>query len=138
MAFRSSWDGFLKLSLISVPVRAYSAAVPGGGDIHFHQIHRDCGKRIHYQKVCPEHGEVGKEDIVSGYEVKKGEYVEIEPQELKDLRLADEKAITIDAFIAPEEVDPIYLTGKTFFLVPAGPAGQKPFALVREIMKEKK
>jgi non-homologous end joining protein Ku len=47
MALRSSWDGFIKLSLIPIPVRAYNASVPGGGDIHFHQIHRECGNRIH-------------------------------------------------------------------------------------------
>src|SRR5687768_3260267 len=66
MALRSSWDGFLRLSLISVPVRAYNAAAPGGGDIHFNQIHKDCGERIRYQKVCPVHGEITKDDIVSG------------------------------------------------------------------------
>src|SRR6266446_5119796 len=86
MAMRSSWEGFLKLSLISVPVRAYNAAVPGGGDIHFHQIHKGCGQRIRYQKVCPEHGEVTKEEIVSGYEYEKGQYVEIDPEEIVKLR----------------------------------------------------
>ncbi len=137
MALRSSWEGFLKLSLISIPVRAYNASVPGGGDIHFHQIHRECGNRIHYQKVCPIHGEVTKEEIVSGYEYTKGKHVEIEQEELSKLRAQDEKAINMDAFVALGAVDPIYLSGKTFFLVPAGPAGQKPYALLHEVMKEK-
>lgn len=138
MALRSSWEGFLKLSLISVPVRAYNAAIPGGGDIHFHQIHRACGNRIRYQKVCPVHGEVAKDEIVSGYEYKKGEHVEMEKTELDKLRAEDEKAINIDAFVESDEIHPIYLSGKTYYLVPAGPAGQKPFALLHDVMNEKR
>jgi DNA end-binding protein Ku len=137
MPLRSSWEGFLKLSLISVPVRAYNASVPGGGDIHFHQIHKGCGQRIHYQKVCPVHGEVEKDDIVSGYEFAKGKYVELEKEELSRLKAEKDEAITIDAFTAPDDVDPIYLSGKSFYLVPAGPAGQKPYALLHRVMKEK-
>jgi DNA end-binding protein Ku len=138
MALRSSWDGFLKLSLISVPVRAYNAAVPGGGDIHFNQIHKECGNRIRYQKVCPVHGEVTKDDIVSGYEYEKGKYVEVEREDLNKLRAEDDESINIDVFTAPDEVDPIYLSGKTFYLVPTGPAGQKPYALLHQVMKDKK
>src|SRR5439155_9590332 len=137
MALRSSWEGFLKLSLISVPVQDYNAAVPGGGDIHFHHIHRECGNRIRYQKVCPVHGEVSKEEIISGYEYEKGKYVEFDQAELSKLRAEDEKAINIDAFTTPDQVDPIYLSGKTFYLVPTGPAGQKPYALLHEVMKDK-
>src|ERR1700733_13188123 len=91
MAARSSWEGFLKLSLISVPVRAYNAAVAGGGDVHFHQIHKKCGSRIHYQKVCPIHGEVAKDEIVKGYEYEKNEYVELEPDEVAKLRAEDDE-----------------------------------------------
>ena len=133
----SSWDGYLKLSLISLPVRAYNAAVPGGGDIHFHQIHAKCGNRIHYKKVCPVHGEVTKDEIVSGYEYKKNKYVEFDKAELDELRFDDEKAINIDAFMAPDQIDPIYLSGRNLFLVPAGPAGQKPYALLYDVMEEK-
>ncbi len=138
MALRSSWEGFLKLSLISVPVRAYNAAVAGGGDVHFHQIHKGCGQRIHYQKVCPVHGEVDKEQIVSGYEYEKGKYLELEKEELTQLKAENDESITIDAFTTPDDVDAIYLSGKSFYLVPAGPAGQKPYALLHKVMKEKK
>jgi DNA end-binding protein Ku len=137
MALHSSWDGFLRLSLISIPVRAYNAAVPGGGDIHFHQIHKDCGNRVHYQKVCPVHGVVNKDEIVSGYEYKKNQYVEIDKDEIAKLRIEDDKAINIDAFTDPGDLDAIYLTGKTFYLVPASPAGQKPYVLLHEVMKDK-
>ena len=117
MAMRASWEGFLKLSLISVPVRAYNAAVPGGGDIYVHLIHKGCGSRIRYQKVCPEHGEVSKEDIVSGYEYEKGKYVELEPAEIAELRADNDEAINIDVFADPAAVDPLYLSGQSFFLV---------------------
>jgi DNA end-binding protein Ku len=137
MAARSSWEGFLKFSLISVPVRAYNVAVPGGGDVHFHQIHGKCGHRIHYKKVCPVHGEVSKDEIVSGYEYKKDKYVEFDKEELDNLRSADEKAITIDAFTPADQIDPLYLSGKAFFLIPAGPAGQKPYALLYDVMAAK-
>ena len=138
MPLRTSWQGFLRLSLISVPVRAYNAAVAGGGDIHFHMIHKNCGERIRYQKVCPLHGEVNKDEIVSGYEYEKGKCVEIDPEELKKLRSDEDEAINIESFTTPDEVDVIYLSGKTFFLVPAGPPGQKPYVLLHRVMKEKK
>jgi DNA end-binding protein Ku len=137
MAARSSWEGFLKLSLISVPVRAYNAAVPGGGDIHFHQIHGKCGNRIHYKKVCPIHGEVTKDEIVSGYEFKKDKYVEFDKEELEKLRSPDEKAINIEAFVSPGQIAPTHLSGRTFYLVPAGPAGQKSYSLLRDVMAQK-
>jgi DNA end-binding protein Ku len=137
MAMRSSWEGFLQLSLISVPVRAYNAAIAGRGEIHFHQIHKNCGNRIRYQKVCPIHGEVSKEEIVSGYEYKKGEHVQLDPDEIATARAKKDEAITINAFIPPDRLDPIYLSGKTFYLVPDGPAGQKPYLLLHETMQQK-
>jgi DNA end-binding protein Ku len=137
MAMRSSWEGFLRLSLISVPVRAYNAAIPGRGEIHFHMIHKGCGKRIRYQKICPEHGEVSKEEIVSGYEYEKGQYLEVDPAEISKLRAESDEAINIDVFFDPDKLDPIYLSGRMFFLVPDGPAGQKPYVLLHQVMKEK-
>src|SRR5262249_29813767 len=68
MAARSSWKGFLRLSLVAVPVKAYPASVSGGGDIHLHQLHANCHQRIRYHKVCPTHGQVPSDAIVSGYE----------------------------------------------------------------------
>ncbi len=134
---RSTWDGFLRLSLISIPVRAYNSAVPQRGEVHFHQLHKGCGQRIQYKKFCPEHGEVSKDEIVSGYEVKKNEYVEFERDELAKVRAEDDEAINIQAFAPPDSVDPAYYSGKTFYLVPNGPAGQKPYALLSQVMTEK-
>jgi DNA end-binding protein Ku len=138
MALRSSWEGFLKLSLISIPVRAFNAVVSGGGDIHFHQIHKECGSRVRHQKVCPIHGEVTKEEVVPGYEYEKGEYVEIDPTEISKLRARKDDSIEIESFVAPDSLDPIYLSGKTHFIVPSGSAGQKPYALLHQVMKEKR
>jgi DNA end-binding protein Ku len=138
MALRTSWEGFLKLSLISVPVRAYNAAVSGGGDIHFHQIHKECGSRIRYQKVCPIHGEVSKDEIVKGYEYKKNEYVELDPTELAKLRAEDDQSLNIDAFLPANSVDALHLSGRTYFLVPDGPPGQKAYALLHQVMKQKR
>ena len=101
MAARSSWKGYLRLSLVSVPVKAYTATTTGGGEIHLNQIHADCHSRIRYQKVCPIHGEVSNDAIVSGYEFAKGQFVVIDPDELDKLRTESDKAVQIATFVAP-------------------------------------
>lgn len=136
MALRSSWEGFLRLNLISVPVKAYSVTQSGGGRIGFHQIHAKCKSRIRYQKVCPVHGEVTMDEIVSGYEVAKNQYVLIKPEELKKLRVDADKSIDIDVFIRPNEVDPIYFTDRSYYLTPSGKAGQKPYAVLQKVMAD--
>jgi DNA end-binding protein Ku len=139
MAMRHSWEGFLQLSLISIPVRAYNAAVSGQGEVHFHQIHRGCGGRIRYKKVCEIHGEeVSKDDIVSGYEYEKNQHIEIEPTEIAAVRAKKDEQINIDTFLAPDKIDPIHLSGKTYYLLPTGPAGQKSYQLLHRVMLEKK
>jgi DNA end-binding protein Ku len=136
MAARPTWKGFLKVSLISVPVRTYSAAAAGHGEIHFHQIHAKCGSRIRHQKVCPIHGEVTKEELVSGYERAKDQYIVVQPEELEGLRTESDRAITIQAFIYPDALDPVYYSDRKYYLVPDGPAGQKPFSVLHRIMAE--
>jgi DNA end-binding protein Ku len=138
MALRSSWEGFLKLNLISVPVKAYSNAVSGHARTHFHQIHAGCGSRIRHQKVCPVHGEVNNDAVVSGYEYGKGEYVIVEEDELANLRPEDEKTINIDAFVHPDAIDPMYSSGRTFYLVPDGKVAQKPYAVIQRVMDQQK
>lgn len=136
MAQRSAWKGFLKLSLISVPVKAYTATVSGGGEISLNQIHAACNNRIQYKKFCPVHGEVKQDEIVSGYESAKGQYVLINPDELDKLRSEADKAITIDTFIDPDALDPIYYGEKTYYLIPDGPVAMKPYAVIRDGMAE--
>ena len=79
MALRSSWKGYLQLSLVCVPVKAYSTSASGGGEIHLKQLHADCHSRIQYKKVCPRHGEVTTDQIVSGYEYSPDRYVVVDP-----------------------------------------------------------
>ncbi len=138
MAARSSWKGFLKLSLVSVPVKAYTATSGGGNEIHLNQLHAECHSRINYKKTCPVHGEVSQDQIISGYEHAKGQYVVVDTDELDKLRTADDKAIKIDLFIDPNAFDPVYLNGKTYYLVPDGPVGQKPYSVLHEGMVQQK
>ncbi len=133
MAARSSWKGFLRLSLVAVPVKAYPASVSGGGEIH---LHDQCHQRIRYHKVCPTHGQVPSDAIVSGYEYTKEQYVVVDPAELDQLRSEADHAITIAEFIAPEALDPLYASGRSYYLLPDGPVGQKPYAVLAQAMHE--
>jgi len=138
MPARSSWKGFLKLSLVSVPVKAYTATASGGGEVRLNQLHAECHSRINYKKTCPIHGEVSNDQIVSGYEYSKGQYVVVDPEDIEKLRSEDEKAINIDAFVPPDALDPTYFSGKSYYLIPDGPVGQKPYALLVQGMAELK
>jgi len=138
MAARSQWKGFLKLSLVSVPVKAYSASTSASGDIQLNQLHAACNSRIKYKKTCPTHGEVTQEDIVSGYEYSKDQYVIINTDELEKLRTEDDKAIKVDTFIPADAFDPLYLSGKNYYLVPDGPIAQKAYQVICQGMLETK
>jgi DNA end-binding protein Ku len=136
MAARSSWKGFLRLSLVSVPVKAYTATASSGSEVRLNQLHAECHSRINYKKTCPIHGEVAGDQIVSGYEYSKGQYVVVDTDELEKLRTEDDKAINIDTFLAPKELDPVYSSGKTYYLVPDGPVAQKPYVVLQQAMVE--
>lgn len=135
MAARPTWKGFLRLSLVTVPVRAYTAASPGN-ELRLNQLHGECNNRIKYQKSCPEHGVVSNEEIVSGYEYSKGQYVVVDLDELAKLRPEVDKTIRIDGFVGRDTVDPLYLTGRTYYLLPEGAVGQKPYALLFKSMTD--
>ncbi len=134
MAAHASWKGFLKLSLVSVPVKAYTATSTGS-DITLHQLHAKTHTRIQYKKVAPEVGEVTSEEIVKGYEYDKGQYVIIDEEELDKLRTESDKAIRIDGFISPDALSTVYLGGRTYYLTPDGPVGQKPYSLLMKGME---
>ncbi len=136
MAARSSWKGFLRIRLVSIPVKAYTATA-SGAKIQLNQLHRDCHSPIKYRKVCPLHGEIGSESIVSGYHYAKGRYVVIDSEELEKLRRESDKVVEVEGFLPKGAVDPLYLSGKDYFLVPEGPVGQKAYALIREVMNER-
>jgi DNA end-binding protein Ku len=135
MPAHPSWKGYLKISLVSFPVSAYTA-VSEGEKIHFNQLHADCDSRIQYKKFCPIHGEVQLHEIVSGFEYSKGQYVVVDADEVDKLRTEDEKAINISTFVRPDTIDPVCFSGKTYYLVPDGPVGQKPYAVFLQAMME--
>lgn len=135
MAPRTSWKGFLKLSLVSVPVKAYTANNTTE-EVHLNQLHKDCNSRVRYQKVCPEHGVLKSEDIVSGYEYAKDEYVIIEGDELAKIRKQSDRAISILGFVDPEQIDPVYFAGRAYYLAPDGVVGTRPFALLHKGMSD--
>jgi DNA end-binding protein Ku len=134
MAAHASWKGFLKLSLVSVPVKAYTATATGN-DITLHQLHAKTHARIQYKKFAPEVGEVPGDQIVKGYEYAKGQYVIVNEEELDKLRTESDKSVRIDGFIKPEQLSNIYLGGRTYYLTPDGPVGQKPYSLLMKRME---
>ena len=134
MAAHASWKGFLKLSLVSVPVKAYTATATGN-DISLHQLHAKTLTRIQYKKFAPEVGEVSSEEIVKGFEYDKGQYVIIGDDEIDKLRTESDKSIRIDGFIKPDTLSSVYLGGKTYYLTPDGPVGQKPYNLLLKGME---
>jgi DNA end-binding protein Ku len=133
---RTSWKGFLRLSLVSVPVKAYTANATGS-EIRLNQLHAECNSRIQYKKTCPTHGEVPNDEIVKGYEYAKDQYVVIDPDEIAKLRVQSDKTINLDGFIEADTIDPIHHTGKTYYLAPDGVAGGKPYALLHRTMADR-
>ncbi len=136
MAARASWKGFLRIRLVSIPVKAYTAAA-SGAKIQLRQLHRECHSPVKYRKVCPLHGELDNGDLVSGYHYAKGRYVVIDSEELEQLRRQSDKVVEVEGFLPKDAVDPLYLCGKDYYLVPEGPVGQKAYALIREVMSER-
>jgi DNA end-binding protein Ku len=134
MAAHASWKGFLKLSLVSVPVKAYTATATSS-EISLHQLHAKTHTRIQYKKFAPEVGEVSGEEIVKGYEYAKGQYVIIDEDELDKLRTESDKSIRIDGFLKPDDLSSVYYGGRTYYLTPDGPVGQKPYSLLLKSMQ---
>lgn len=133
----ASWKGYLKLSLVSVPVAAVSANNPKARP-QFHQVHAECHNRIRYKKTCPVHGEVSNDEIVSALEYTKGQYVLFEKEELDAVKGERERALNIEAIVPPGLVGPLFFTERSYYLIPDGKIGEKPYALLRECLKQGK
>jgi DNA end-binding protein Ku len=133
-----AWKGHLRLSVVSVPVRAYTATRSGGNPISLNQLHSECHNRIRYKKTCPEHGEVPSNEIVMGYEFAKNEYLVIDPDEINKLRTEKDRSIDVTSFVPVNSIDPNHFSGKAYYLLPDGHAGDKPYALLRQAMADKK
>jgi DNA end-binding protein Ku len=135
MAPRAYWKGYLKLSLVSCPIAIFPATSERE-KISFHQINRKTGHRIKYQKVDAGTGdEVPADQIVKGYEVAKGEYVELEPEELEAVAIDSKRMIAIDQFVPREEIDDLYLNNP-YYVVPDGEVGQQAYAVIREAIRK--
>ena len=135
MAPRAYWKGYLKLSLVSCPISLFPAT-SNREKISFHQINRNTGNRIRYRKVDAETGEdVEAADIIKGYEVDKGEYIELEPEELDAIALEAKRTIEIDKFVPKDEIDDLYLADP-YYVVPDGEVGQQAFAVIRDAIRE--
>src|SRR5882757_6713342 len=135
VAPRAYWKGYLKLSLVSCPVALFSASSERE-KISFNQINKKTGNRIRYRKVDAETGdEVDSSDIVKGYEVGKGQYIEIEPEELEAIAIESKRTIEIDEFVPKKEIDELYLN-TPYYIVPDGEVGQQAFAVIREAIRK--
>ena len=135
MAPRANWKGFLRLSLVTCPVALYPATSEGE-KISFNQLNRQTGHRIKYLKVDADTGdEVPNEDIVKGYELEKGQYIEVSKEELEEIALESTRTIEIDEFVDRSDIDARYLI-RPYYIRPDGKVGHDAFAVIRETIRE--
>ncbi len=137
MAPRAYWKGFLRLSLVSCPIQLFPATSERD-KISFHQINKETGNRIRYRKVDEGTGEeVPSEDIIKGYEVAKGQYVEITEDELESIALESTRTIEIDEFVPKSEIDELYNV-RPYYIAPDGEVGQDAFVVIRNVIEQMK
>ena len=135
MAPRAYWKGYLKLSLVSCPIALFPATSERE-KISFHQLNKETGNRIRYKKVDADTGdEVDNADIVKGYELAKGEYIELDPEELEAVAIESKHVIDIEEFVPRSEIDELYLRDP-YYIVPDGEVGQQAFAVIREAIRK--
>jgi DNA end-binding protein Ku len=131
---RPIWKGYLKLSLVTVPVKVYSAT--SSHSLSFNQLHATCNSRINYTKTCPVHGAIPNEEIVRGYAYEKDRYVIMGDQDFEKVRLESTKAISIVRFVESSEIDPIFY-GSAYYLEPDGKMAREAYATLSEAMAGK-
>ena len=137
MAPRAYWKGYLRLSLVSCPVALYPATSESE-KIRFHQINSKTGHRIRYRKVDDETGhDVDSEDIIKGYQVAKGEYIEVTDEELEAVALESKRTIEIDEFVPKNEIDQLYNI-RPYYIAPDGKAGEEAFVVIRDVIEQMK
>jgi DNA end-binding protein Ku len=134
MAYRPSWQGHLKLSLVTCPVALYTAT-NSGGDVHFHLINPKTSNRIRMITTDPDTGPIERSQLVKGYEVSKGEYVLLTDEEIKSVRLESTKTIDIERFVPEDEIDRLYWDNP-YYLAPDGKMAQEAFGVIRTAMEK--
>src|SRR5580693_4425737 len=112
MAGRAYWKGYLKLSLVSCPVKLYPATSSAAGRISFNLLHKDTLNRVQQKYHDPELGEIDRADLVKGYQFEKDRYVVVTPEELENVQVESSKTIDIDGFVDADEIDPICSTAR--------------------------
>lgn len=131
---RAYWRGFLRLSLVSIPVEVFTA-VDSAAAISLNQIHKPTGMRINYTKTVKGVGAVDNADIVKGFEVDKDVYVTLEEGEIEALRVESKRTLDLTQFIDASEIDPRYFE-KPYYLVPADEPAAEGYLVIREALAE--
>jgi DNA end-binding protein Ku len=136
MAPRAYWKGYLKLSLVSCPIALYPAT-SSSERVSFNRINKKTGNRLKQQQVDAETGEpVEKEDIGRGYEIGKGQYLQVEDDEIEKIRIESTHTIEIDSFVPRTEIDDRY-PDSPYYVAPTDQVGQEAFAVIRDAIREK-
>lgn len=135
MAPRSSWKGYLKLSLVSCPVRLYTATNPSSSRISFNLLHKDTHNRVQMKPNDPELGEVERSDLVKGYQYEKNQYVILDDEDFDKVKIASTDAINIETFVDRDAIDLIYHDAP-YYLAPDGPMAEETFVVLREAIKK--
>jgi DNA end-binding protein Ku len=136
MAARPTWKGFMKISLVNIPVRVFPAT-DAAATISFNQLHAECQTRIQQKRWCPKcEREVPISEIAKGYEFEKGRYVVLTEDDLSKVRPESTRVIDLVQFTDASAIDPIYVE-RPYYLAPDGAMAQEAFAVMREGMKGK-
>jgi DNA end-binding protein Ku len=136
MAARATWKGFLKISLVNIPIKVFPAT-ESSGTISFNQLHAACQTRIQQKRWCPHcDREVPNSEIVKGYEFEKGRYVVLSEDDFGKVRPESTRVIDLVQFADESAIDPIYVD-RAYYLAPDGPVASGAFAVMREGMKGK-
>jgi DNA end-binding protein Ku len=136
MAARATWKGFLKISLVNIPIKVFPAT-ESSGTLSFNQLHGECQTRIQQKRWCPHcNREVPNSDIVKGYEFEKGRYVVLSDDDLAKVRPESTRVIDLAQFADESSIDPMYVD-RAYYLAPDGRVAADAFAVMREGMKGK-
>ena len=136
MPARATWKGFLKVSLVNIPIKVFPAT-ESSGTISFNQLHNECQSRIQQKRWCPTcNKEVANTEIVKGYEFEKGRYVVMSEEDIEKVRTPSTRVIDLVQFDDVSAVDPMYVD-RTYYLAPDGQVAADAFGVFREGMKGK-
>jgi DNA end-binding protein Ku len=136
MSARATWKGYLKISLVNIPIKVFPATEPSGS-ISFNQLHAQCQTRIQQKKWCPHcEREVPNTEIVKGFEFEKGRYVVMSEDDLAQVRPESTRVIDLVQFADSASLDPMYVD-RTYYLAPDGAIAADAFAVMRDGMQGK-